>query len=51
MYRIIVEDSNGVVWLRTQKPLAAEELPGILNIINSPSMFGSVEFEVTIKRI
>ena len=50
MYQIIVKNKLGEVFMET-KPIVPEEIPGFLNIIDSPRMFGSSDFEVTIQRI
>lgn len=51
MFKIIVKNSLGEVFAETREPLTAEELPGLLNIMLKPSMFGSREFDITVKRI
>ena len=50
MYQITVTNKFGEVFLKT-KPIIREEIPGLLGIIDSPEMFGSSDFEVTIQRI
>jgi hypothetical protein len=50
MYQITVKNKLGEVFLKT-KPIIREEIPGLLSIIDSPGMFGSSDFEVTIQRI
>lgn len=49
MYKVTVTKS-GEVFLES-KPMSPEMLAGFLSIINKPSMFGSREFDVTIKRV
>lgn len=49
MYKIIVTKFDQV--FLESKPISIDELAGFLSIINKPSMFGSKEFDVTIKRV
>lgn len=49
-YKVIVRNSAGEVFAETEG-LPADELPGILKIMEKPSMFGTQEFKITVERL
>lgn len=49
MYKIVVS-KDGEVFLETN-PIIPEQIPGFLSIIDNPRMYGSPDFEITIKRM
>ena len=48
-YKITVS-KDGMVFAETE-PVPAEELPGLLKIMEKPSMFGAQGFRVSIERV
>ena len=50
MSYVITVSRDGEVFVETQ-PVKANELAGLLEIIEKPSMFGSPGFQVTIQRV
>ena len=49
MYKIIVT-KFGEVFMETP-PIIPDQIPGFLSIIDNPKMYGSPDFEITVKRI